>query len=74
MQLSQLKKFALFLEQHPGFTPELMGENAYVYGFRVGESFLAVDEMEHLIDTPIDMRSATVLRTSPAIASRQRVP
>jgi len=63
MQAIQLKKFALFLEEHPGFSPELMGENADVYGFRVGECLLSVDEMEKLIATQpqFDAQEAAML-------------
>jgi hypothetical protein len=53
MRTSQIGKFARFLDEHPGFSPELVGENADVYGFRVGESLLSVDEMERLIDTSV---------------------
>jgi hypothetical protein len=49
---SQIGKFSRFLEEHPGFSPELIGENADVYGFRVDKSLLSVDEMEGLIDGP----------------------
>jgi hypothetical protein len=62
MRTRQIEKFARFLDEHPGFSPELVGDNAYVYGFRVGESLLSVDEMERLIDTPVDARSAALLR------------
>jgi hypothetical protein len=62
MRTGQLEKFARFLEEHPGFSPELIGDNAHVYGFRVGESVLPVAEMERLIDTPVDAQSAALLR------------
>jgi hypothetical protein len=76
MQACQLEKFARFLEEHPGFSPELMGENVYVYGFRVGECFLSVDEMERLIDTQVhfDARQAAPLRIPPPVTSKKRVP
>jgi hypothetical protein len=58
MRTSQVAKFGLFLEEHPGFSPEFIGDNAYVCGFRVGECLLSVDEMERLIDTPVEARLA----------------
>jgi len=63
MRRSQVEKFAPFLDEHPGFSPELFGENADVRGFRVGKSLLSVDEMERLIDTPVEAQTATLLRT-----------
>lgn len=63
MRPRQVGKFARFLDEHPGFSPELIGENAYVCGFRVGGSLLSVDEMERLIDTPVDEQAAALLRT-----------
>jgi len=71
MRTSQLEKFALFLEQHPGFSPELIGENALVYGFRVGECVLSVDEMERLIDTPLESHLAVPQTRPPAISKRR---
>ena len=75
MQAGQMGKFARFLEEHPGFAPELMGENAHVYGFRVGECVLSVDEMESLIDTQVhfDSRQAALLRIPPPAISRRRL-
>jgi hypothetical protein len=51
MSAGQLEKFAHFLETHPGFYPELMGENAVVCGFRVGGCLLSVGEMNEFIST-----------------------
>jgi hypothetical protein len=51
MQAHQIEKFALFLEEHPGFSPLLVGEDALVCGFQVGGSFLRIEEMERLIAT-----------------------
>jgi hypothetical protein len=48
MQPSQMEKFAGFLEEHPGFSPELISEEAVVCGFHLGESFLTVREMGKL--------------------------
>ena len=36
MQASQIERCARFLEGHPGFWPELVGEDAYVCGFPRG--------------------------------------
>jgi hypothetical protein len=66
MQAHRLEKFAQFLDEHPGFSPELMGEDAYVYGFRVGECFLSVDEMVGLIATRVDVRFMTLLQIAPS--------
>ncbi len=71
MRTSQIEKFARFLEEHPGFTPELIGENAYVYGFRVGESLLSVDEMERLIDTPLETHLALPQTRPPAMRTKR---
>jgi hypothetical protein len=49
MSASQIRRFALFLEEHPGFWPELVGEDALVCGFHVGGCYLTIDEMEKLI-------------------------
>ncbi len=45
----QLEEMALFLDDHPGFSPELKGEDALVYGFRIGASFLSIAGMIRLI-------------------------
>ena len=49
MAACQLEKFARFLEEHPGFYPELEGENAVVSGFRVGGCFLSIAVMDEFI-------------------------
>ena len=51
MSTGQLEKFARFLETHPGFYPELTGENAEICGFRVGGCFLSIGEMSEFIST-----------------------
>ena len=72
MRTSQIGKFARFLEEHPGFAPELIGDNAYVYGFRVGKTLLSIDEMETMIDTLVDAQEAAPLRTLlPATGKRR---
>ncbi len=72
MRADQVGKFGRFLDEHPGFSPELIGENAYVCGFRVGESFLSVEEMERLIDTSVGQQTATLLRTALISAAKRR--
>jgi hypothetical protein len=49
MSAGQLEKFARFLEMHPGFYPELIGESGEISGFRVGGCFLSVREMNEFI-------------------------
>jgi hypothetical protein len=49
MQTSQLELVELFLEEHPGFSPELIGPDALVHGFRAGRCFLTIAEMERLV-------------------------
>jgi hypothetical protein len=73
MRTSQIEKFACFLEDHPGFSPELIGDNAYVYGFHVGESLLSVDEMERLIDIPVDAAAAALLQTMLPTTGKRRL-
>jgi len=68
MQAGLIEKFTRFLEEHSGFSPELMGENAYVYGFHLGRCSLSIDDMERLITTRVDGRLAALLRTAPQLA------
>ena len=49
IQASLLSKFARFLEEHPGFWPELVGEDVVICGFHVGSCTLTIDEMEKLV-------------------------
>jgi hypothetical protein len=51
MQARRLEKFARFLDEHPGFSPLLLGEDAVVCGFRVGETGFTIVEMDMLIST-----------------------
>lgn len=73
-QTSQLEEFALFLEQHPGFSPELRGEDAVVWAFRVGGCLLTLAEMAKLIAIKphFDAREATLLLASPSLSTRVR--
>jgi len=68
MQAGLIEKFARFLEEHLEFSPELMGEDAYVSGFHVGRCSLSVDDLERLITTRVDMRLAALLQTPPQLA------
>ena len=63
MQAHQLETFARFLEEHPDFSPLLMGQDALVCGFQVGGSFLRIEEMERLIATQprFDAQEAAML-------------
>jgi len=49
MQADQMERFAKFLEEHPGFTPLLQGEEAVIFGFQTGDCFLTLSEMDRLI-------------------------
>jgi hypothetical protein len=51
MRAGQIERFAQFLEEHPDFSPLLVGENAQVCGFQVGASFLAIADLETIIAT-----------------------
>jgi hypothetical protein len=62
MRASQTRRFALFLEEHPRFWPELVGEQALVCGFHVGGCFLTIDEMERLIGTQPQLEAQSVMR------------
>lgn len=72
IQAEQIGKFARFLEEHPGFWPELKGEDAYVNGFHIGKCFLSVEDMERLIATHVDLRLTALLRTAPPELSNRR--
>ena len=63
MPAHRLEKFARFLEEHPGFSPLLVGEYALVYGFQVGGSYLRMEETERLIaiQPQFDARKAAPL-------------
>jgi hypothetical protein len=49
MQPHQLARFAHFLDEHPGFSPLLVGEDALVCGFQIGGSYVGIEEMERMI-------------------------
>ena len=71
-QADQLQRLACFLEEHPGFSPTLTGEDALVCGFRIGECFLTVAEMDKLIATQpeFDAEAAALLLVMSEPASR----
>ena len=73
-QTSQLEEFALFLEEHPGFSPELRGEDAVVWAFRIGGCLLTLAEMARLVATQphFNVREATSLLASPSLSTRTR--
>ena len=76
LQAHQLGKFARFLEEHPGFSPLLMGEDALVCGFQAGGSFLHIEEMERLIATQprFDAQEAAILLSASPRMSDRRLP
>jgi hypothetical protein len=43
-----------FMDDHPGFSPVLSGDDAIICGFQVGECFLSIDEMHWLFATRPD--------------------
>jgi hypothetical protein len=72
MQASRLEEVALFLEEHPGFSPELRGEDAVAWAFRIGGCFLTFAEMETLIAVQphFDAREARLLMASSNASAR----
>ena len=74
MQTRQLEPFAHFLEEHPGFSPRLMGEEAHVCGFQVGGCFLWIDEIERLIASRprYDARQEALLLSAPGVEPKRR--
>ncbi len=71
MQASRLEEVIRFLEEHPGFSPELRGEDAVVWAFRIGGCFLTLAEMERLIASQphFDAREAALLMASASASS-----
>lgn len=49
LRADQLKTFASFLEEHPGFSPLLAGDDAVIFGFQTGDCLITLGEMESLI-------------------------
>jgi len=52
---SLLARLARFIEEHPGFWPELVGEDAVVCGFHVGSCSLTIEEMEKLVTAKVQL-------------------
>jgi len=71
MHAHQLEQFARFLAEHPRFSPILVGEDAVVCGFQVGDCYLRIDEMERLTTTLAEMRLASLL-TVPTLDDRRK--
>jgi hypothetical protein len=65
LQAHQFETCARFLEEHPGFSPLLMGPDALVCGFQVGGAYLAITEMEQMmaIQSHFDAQDAGLLLT-----------
>jgi hypothetical protein len=72
MQAHQIEKFARFLDEHPGFAPLLAGEDAHVYGFQVGCTYLEIDAMQELMSTHphFDAQQAALLLAPLGAAAR----
>ena len=49
LRADQLERFAKFLDEHPGFSPLLQGDDAVIFGFQTGDCFLTLSEMERLV-------------------------
>ena len=51
-QSTHTKELVEFLEEHPGVSPLLAGEDAIAYGFAIGGWFLSLADMESLVAAP----------------------
>ncbi len=71
MHPRQLEMFARFLEDHPGFWPELAGVNAMVCGFHVGGCFLTIDEMDKLVASRLHPVQHEPTPLSPATSAQR---
>ena len=60
----QLGELVQFVEQHPGFSPQLTGEDAILCGFQIGECVLSLEQMEQLFFVPRNARLRTLLAAS----------
>jgi len=74
IQAHQLTKFAQFLEEHPGFSPILIGEDAQVCGFQVGGSYIGIADMETMIaaQPQFDRQEAALLLAPLGVRARGR--
>ena len=63
MRAGQLERFARFLEEHPGFSPLLEGDDAMVVGFQTGDCLLTLGEMGNLLaaEPHFDAQQAALL-------------
>jgi hypothetical protein len=52
MDAHQLGELARFLDDHPAFSPTFSSDDAILCGFRVGNCFVTMDEMEYLLHAP----------------------
>jgi len=72
MRAGQIERFAQFLEEHPDFSPLLVGENAQLCGFQVGASFLGVADLETIIAAPAQFDQQQVERLLAPFGARRR--
>jgi hypothetical protein len=56
-----LDESAQFLDDHPGFSPVLSGDDAVICGFQVRECFLSIAEMQWLFATRPESQFATLV-------------
>lgn len=68
----QIEELVVFLEEHPRFSPQLMGENAYFCGFQMGRCFLSVEDMERLIAARVDVRPSALLQSAQPKPGKKR--
>ncbi len=73
MQPHQLEMFVPFVEEHPGFSPLLIGEDAQVCGFQIGGSYVSITEMERMIGARprFDPQQAALLLLPAAVPARK---
>jgi len=64
MTAKQLGELVQFVEEHPGFSPRLTGEDAILCGFEMGECVLSLEQMEQLFLTPRNARLRMLLAAS----------
>ena len=65
MDAQQLGELARFLDDHPAFSPTFSSSSndAILCGFQVGECHLALDEMQHLLQSPAESQEPALLGT-----------
>jgi len=67
MQAHHWEPFVRFLDEHPGFSPLLLGEEVLVCGFQVGGCIVGIHEMERLVAAP-----AALLLSTPNVGDGDR--